>query len=377
MFGKRLTLFELFGFKVQVDVSWVLLAVLVTWSLAEGYFPQTHQGLATSTYWLMGAAGAVGFFLSLILHELSHSLVARREGLAIRGITLFIFGGVAHMEDEPPSARTELLMAIAGPIASIVVGAAFFGLFVAGGRIGVPEHFLDIPYYLALINVVLAGFNLIPAFPLDGGRVLRAALWRWKDDIRWATRIAARAGAGFGLVLIALGVLWFITGDIIGGVWWVLIGMFLRGAARASYRQLLTRQALEGEPVRRFMVSDPVTVSRETSVRRLVEDYIYRHHYDVFPVTEDDSLVGCVGTKQVKRLDREEWDRRSVAELAEPCSDENTVTPDTDAVKALAVMNRTGNSRLMVAENGRLVGIVALKDLLQLLSLKLDLDDVR
>jgi len=376
MFGRQLTLFELFGFKVQVDLSWILLAVLVTWSLAEGYFPQAHEGLSASTYWLMGAAGAIGFFVSLILHELSHSLVARREGLPIRGITLFIFGGVAHMEEEPASARTELLMAIAGPIASVVVGVAFYALYLAGGSAGVPEHFLDIPYYLALINVILAGFNLIPAFPLDGGRVLRAALWRWKGDIRWATRLAARAGSGFGLALIVLGALWFFGGNFIGGVWWVLIGLFLRGAAQASYRQLLTRQALEGDPVSRFMVSDPVTVSGGASVRELVEDYMYRHHHDVFPVTEDSRLIGCVGTKQVKQLDRGEWDSLTVSELAEPCSDENTVTPDTDAVKALAIMNRTGNSRLMVARDGHLEGIIALKDLLQLLSMKLDLDDV-
>jgi Zn-dependent protease/CBS domain-containing protein len=376
MFGKQLTLFELFGFKVQIDLSWILLAVLITWSLAEGYFPQTHTGLAKSTYWLMGVAGAIGFFASLILHELSHSLVARREGLPIRGITLFIFGGVAHMEDEPPSARTELLMAIAGPIASILIGAAFYVAYRIGQGLALPEHYLDIPYYLAFINIVLAAFNLIPAFPLDGGRVLRSILWHWKKNLRWATRVASRVGSGFGVALIILGAIAFFLGNLIAGVWWFLIGMFLRGAAQASYRQLVTRQALEGEPISRFMVENPVTVERGTSIRELVQDYMYRYHHDVFPVTDDSRLVGCIGTRQVKQLSHEEWDRHTVGELADPCTEDNTVSPETDAVKALAIMNRTGNSRLMVTQEGRILGIVALKDLLQLLSLKLDLDDL-
>lgn len=378
MFGRQITLFTLFGFKVQIDMSWILLAVLVTWTLAAGYFPDAHEGLATSTYWLMGVTGAIGFFASLILHELSHSLVARREGLPIRGITLFIFGGVAHMEEEPPSARTEFRMAVAGPIASIVIGAAFYGLFRLGGSVGVAEHFLDIPYYLAFINGLLAAFNLIPAFPLDGGRILRAALWRWKEDIRWATRTASQLGSAFGLALMGIGVYTvFRYGALLSGVWTVLIGWFLRSAAQASWRQLITRQALEGEPVSRFMVPDPVTVDPSFSIRELVEDYMYRHHHDVFPVTEGSELVGYVGTKQVRELSRDAWDDHTVAEVAEPCTDENTVSPDTDAVKALAIMHRTGNSRLMVTEDGKLKGIIALKDLLRLLSLKADLDDVR
>lgn len=377
MFGKQFKLFELFGFKVQIDTSWILLAVLVVWTLAAGLFPQRHPGLATSTYWLLGTAAAALFFASLILHEMSHSIVARRRGIRIRGITLFIFGGVAHMEDEPPSAKTELAMAIAGPIASIALALLFYGAFRLGGSGGVPDYLLDIPWYLAFINAILAGFNLIPAFPLDGGRVFRALLWQWKGDIRWATRIAARVGSGFGFALIALGALFVFGGQFITGIWWFLIGMFLRGAAQASYRQLMIREMLQGEPVRRFMVSDPVTVSEAVSIKRLVEDYSYKYHHDVFPVTQDSRLVGCIGTRQAKELPRDEWEGRTVGELAETCSDQNTVEADTDAVKALSIMNRSGNSRLMVTENGRLVGIVALKDLLGFLSIKLDLEDVK
>lgn len=377
MFGKTVTLFTLLGFKVQVDLSWLLLAALVIWSLAEGVFPSLHPGLSTSTYWLLGFIGALGFFLSLILHELSHSLVARRRGLPIRGITLFIFGGVAHMEDEPSSANTELLMAAAGPIASVAIAGLMYVGYLAGRSAGLPEYILDVPYYLAFINVILAGFNLLPAFPLDGGRIFRALLWRWKRNLRWATKVAATLGAGFGLALVVLGVLWFFSGNFLAGFWWFLIGLFLRGAARASYQQLLTRQALEGESVRRFMVSEPKTVEPDLSIRSLVEDYIYKYHHDVFPVTHDSRLLGCVGIRQAKETPRDAWDRHNVEEVLVPCSDENTVDADTDAVKALSVMSRTGNSRLMVVEGGKLVGIVALKDMLQLLSLKLDLEDVK
>jgi CBS domain-containing protein len=205
---------------------------------------------------------------------------------------------------------------------------------------------------------------------------LRSILWHWKKNLRWATRVASRVGSGFGVALIILGAIAFFLGNLIAGVWWFLIGMFLRGAAQASYRQLVTRQALEGEPVSRFMVRNPVTVERGASIRELVQDYMYRYHHDVFPVTDDSRLLGCIGTRQVKQLSRDEWDRHTVGELADPCTEDNTVSPETDAVKALAIMNRTGNSRLMVTEEGRILGIVALKDLLQLLSLKLDLDDL-
>jgi Zn-dependent protease len=377
MFGKSIRLFSLFGFEVKVDASWAIIAFLVTWSLAEGFFPMRVRGLAGSTYWWMGVAGAIGLFLSIVFHELCHSLVARRFGLAMRGITLFIFGGVAEMAGEPPSPKAEFLMALAGPLASIALAAGCYGAFVsAAGAWPVP--ITEVLYYLAFINGLLAAFNLIPAFPLDGGRLLRAALWSWKHNIRWSTRIASAIGSGFGVFLIVLGIYAAaFRGNFIGGMWWFLIGLFLRNASQASYQQLLVRRALEGEQVRRFMRPDPVTVPSYISLRELVEDYIYRYHYKMFPVVRESRLVGCVTTDEVKNFPRDEWDRHSVQEVATGCSKGNTVSPDTDAVQALATMNRTGNTRLMVIEDGRLVGIVSLKDLLAFLSLKIDLEGHR
>ena len=376
LFGRSLTLFELIGFKVKVDASWIFLALLIAWSLARGYFPSVYEGLAPATYWWMGIAGVIGLVFSLVLHELSHSVVARRYGMPIRGITLFIFGGVAEMEDEPPSAKAEFLMAIAGPIMSFVLALGFYSVSLVGQAQGLPEPVLGVTRYLAFLNGLLATFNLLPAFPLDGGRVLRSGLWHWKHDLRRATRIASRIGAGFGIVLVALGVANVLTGNFVGGMWWFLIGLFLHSAARGSYYQLMMRHALEGEPVRRFMCAEPVTVSPSTTVRELVEEYIYRHHHDMYPVTEGGKLIGSVSTREVKAVPREQWDQLTVRELAKACSPDNTIDAEQDAVKALARMQRTHNGQLMVTQRGRLVGVLVLKDLLHFLSLKIDLEDV-
>jgi Zn-dependent protease len=374
MFGKSITLFKLLGFKVKMDASWLLIALLITWSLAHGWFPSLYPDLPLTAYWWMGVVGVIGLFFSLVLHELSHSLVARQFGLPITGITLFIFGGVAEMETEPKSPKDEFLMAIAGPITSGLLAAAFYAVFALGEARDLPAPFLGTTHYLASINAIIAIFNLLPAFPLDGGRALRATLWYWKHDLRWATRVATRLGSGFGTALIVLGFLNVIAGNFIGGIWWFLIGMFLRGAAIASYQQLLVRRALEGEPVSRFMTLRPVTVPLQITVTELVENFVYVYYHDMFPVADGARLLGCVSTRDIKKIPHDQWDRRTVGDIFAPCSAQNVVSPDEDAVNALTKMQTTGNSRLMVAEDGRLVGVVTLKDLLQLLSLKIDLE---
>jgi len=377
MFGKRITLFRLVGFEVRIDVSWVIVALLITWSLAGSVFPARYEGLSVPTYWWMGIAGAIGLFLSVVVHELSHSIVARRFGLPMRGITLFIFGGVAEMAEEPPSAKAEFFMAIAGPLASVAIaGIGFAGARLAAGSAW-PTSVLGVLDYLWSINLLLAAFNLIPAFPLDGGRVLRSALWGISGRIGWSTRIASGIGSAFGLAVIFFGIYSFFRGDLIGGIWLFLIGNFLRGAAQAAYQQLVTQRVLTGEPVRRFMVEDPVTVPYGISVEQLVEEYIYRHHHQMYPVLQGDELVGCVSARDVKRLPREEWPQTTVKALSTGCSEGNTISPGADAAEALALMRRTGNSRLMVVEDGRLVGVLTLKDLLTYLSLKTDLEGAR
>ena len=323
----------------------------------------------------MGVAGALGLLVSIVFHELWHSLIARRFGLSMRGITLFIFGGVAEMTEEPSSPKAEFFMAVAGPISSIVLGLGLFVVGLMGDSLGWPDPVTGVINYLAILNLILAGFNLLPAFPLDGGRVLRSVLWGWKDNIRWATQIASKIGGGFGIALIIIGLIEVITGNFIGGIWMFLIGMFIRGASQTAYKQLILRRALEGEKVRRFMKSDPVTVSPSLSVEDLVEDYIYKHHYKMYPVVDDGKLIGCVTINQVKKIPKEERAQHKVGELTQDCSEKNTIGPDDDAMKALSVMKKNHTSRLMVAQDDKLVGMISLKDMMGLLSLKIDLEE--
>lgn len=368
-------LFRLFGFEIKLNLTWLLLALLITWTLATALFPADYPGLAPATYWWMGLAGAVGVLFSIVFHELSHSLVARRFGLNIRGITLFIFGGVAEMEAEPARPQVEFLMAVAGPVSSLLLGGAFLALEWLALASAWPVAVGGVAHQLGVLNLVLAVFNLVPAFPLDGGRMLRAVLWHSSGDLRRATLVASRIGSGFGIGLMVLGGLAFIQGSFIAGMWWVLIGAFVRSAATGSYRQLLVRETLSGKRVRELMTSEPVTVGPDTTVEQLLEEYVYRHHHKLLPVVSGGGLQGCVGIADIKRVPREQRRSVTVSEIAAPCSDSNTVAPDVRVEELLAAMARPGaGSRFMVVEGGRLVGVVSLRDLTEYVKLKLEIE---
>lgn len=374
MFGRRITLFKMLGFEVRVDASWLIIAVLIVWSLAVGVFPYRLPGLPSATYWWMGIFGALGLFVSIVVHEFSHSIVARRNGLPMKGITLFVFGGVAEMESEPPDPKTEFLMALAGPLASLAIGAVFYVIGAAAAT-SLPLEVVTVLNYLAQINWLLAIFNMIPAFPLDGGRVLRALLWQRSGNLVSATRTAAFAGSIFGALLMAGGLLQLFYGNFIGAVWWFLLGMFLRSVSAASYQRVLMQSVLEGEPVRRFMNPNPVTVTPDMSVQDLVENYVYKYHHKMFPVvTDSQQLVGCVSTEQVKQMPKNEWNRHSLREITQACSPQNTVTPDTNAANVLSIMSHEGDRGLIVVDNGRVVAFVSPQDLLHFLSAKLELE---
>lgn len=312
----------------------------------------------------MGLAGAIGLFVSILAHELGHAVVARQFDVPMRGITLFIFGGVAEMPKEPPSAKAEFLVAIAGPIVSVVIAVTCYtaGIY---GEAGLAAPIASVLWYLGMINGVVVAFNMIPAFPLDGGRVLRSILWQVKGSLRWATRITSSIGSGFGLLLILLGIVSFIGRNVVGGMWQFLIGMFLRGAAQMSYQQVLIRHALEGEPVQRFMHGDVITVRPSTTVHQLVEDYIYRHHHKMFPVTDNGRLVGGVTTRDVQQVPRGEWDQRIVGEIVKPCADENTIPRIADAMQALSNMSRNGASRLGARRALRVIRVLGLPPLMK------------
>jgi CBS domain-containing protein len=291
--------------------------------------------------------------------------------MRVRGITLFMFGGVAELGGEPPSAAREFLVAIAGPIVSVVLAAGFWISSLLGAMAGWSMGVIEVLDYLAIINVVVLVFNMVPAFPLDGGRVLRSALWATTGNLRKATRWASLCGQAFAWFLIVVGIIRFFAGDVIGGIWSGLIGLFLRSAAQGGYQQVLVRQALEGEPVRVFMNVEPIVVPPNLDLRHWVEDYVYRHHRKSFPVAASGHLEGWVATRDLNRYPRDEWERHTVSELMRTDLNSLRIEPEAEALDALRKMQRTGSSRLLVTEGDQLVGIVSLKDLMGLLKFKL------
>ena len=374
MFTKSFPLFRLLGFEVKLDLSWLILAVLITWSLAVALFPALYPDLRPAAYWSMGLAGLIGLVLSIVLHEFAHAVVARRYGMPIRGITLFIFGGVAEMEDEPVGPKAEFYMAIAGPVASLGVAVVFYFLAFGATGLGLPVALAGVLSYLGSINLLLAVFNMVPAFPLDGGRVLRAALWGWKGSYVGATRVASNFGGGFGVLLIVLAVVHIVTGNLVAGMWWFVLGLFVRAAAQGSYQQAVVRSTLKDVPVGRLMTDDPVTVAPSLTVDELVDQFFYRHYHKTFPVVDGSELVGAVNLSDVKKVPREQWRESAVGDIMEARSDENTVAPTEDAAGVLGRMMQSGRTRFLVAKDARLAGIISHSDLMRFLMVRMDLE---
>lgn len=370
MFGPSIKLFSIFGFEVKLDFSWVFIATLVVWSLATGYFPKELTGFSTDIYWAMALVGAFGLFFSIVFHELAHSLVARLFGLKIKGITLFIFGGMAEMADEPKTPITEFMMAIAGPLASFVLAGVFYLIGLTGGAVGFGQPMVTVFTYLAYINTILAVFNLIPAFPMDGGRILRSILWHYTGEKTRATHIAARGGRFFGIGLIGFGIISALTGNFISGFWMVFIGIFIQRAA-ASEDFLSDVHVIFGhQRVSEIMVVDPVWLDENTKISELVDGYFHKFYHDTFPVTSGRMLVGCVTLKAVNKVSRSQWSITPVSEIMVQRNDTNTISPDIAVTEALALMGRTNNGRMMVVQGEQLVGIVTLKDILSILNIK-------
>lgn len=375
MFGRNLKLFKLFGFEVRVNISWAFLAILIALSLAQGFFPAVYEGWPKATYWWMAAAGVVGVFFSIVIHELSHSIAARAFGMHMRGITLFLFGGIAEMEDEPKSAKAELVMALAGPAISLALAAACLLLADWGAGGGEPTPAWAVVEYLGWLNLVLAGFNLVPAFPMDGGRALRALLWQWRGNVRWATKWAARLGAAFGLALIVAGIVFALMGAFVQGLWWFLIGMFIRAAAQGSYLQMEVRRMMGGLTVADLMQADAHAVSPQTTLADLVQHYVYEFQQTEFPVREgDDRLVGLVGVPEIKNVAQADWAATRVADVMRPLSPAEILTPEEEAVIALRRLQEGSRDMRVVAKDGRLLGMLSKADVMKLLNLRMDLE---
>jgi len=379
LMGRTRTLFRILGIPIKMNPSWLLLFALILFSLSSehGLFRQWLQGeqVGAAVYWVLGLIGAAGLFASLIAHELAHSVVARYTGVPVRGITLFVFGGVSELAEEPPTAVAEFLMAVVGPLSSVLIGAMFVAAYAAGELVfSWPATVNVVLRYLGTVNFLLAVFNSLPAFPLDGGRVVRSILWGVTGSLRTATSIAARIGSAFGLLMVIGGVLTVFAGSALGGIWFIFIGFFLRQAAAASFEQVRMRQTLSGEVVGRFMTANPVTVRPDVTLRHFVDQYVLPHHFTVFPVVDEAGrLVGTVNARDPAHVDQSEWDMATVSRLMREASPDIRVDADMDAVEALARLRGEAGRRLIVVEHDRPVGIISLRDLLDFLALKIDL----
>lgn len=375
MFGKRFNLMTFAGFNIGLDLSWFFIAILLSWTLAVGYFPAYYPNLAPGTYWLMGILGMIGLFISILLHELGHAVVARNYNIPISQITLFIFGGVAELKDEPKSPKAEFYVAIAGPIVSILIAIFMYVFTRIGEQHGWPVIVTGVTSYLAMINFVVVIFNLLPAFPLDGGRIFRSLLWWWTDRLNWATNVATSIGSGFGFGLIFLGILAFISGQIFAGLWWMIIGLFLHQAAVSTRTQYFVRRELSGEKVEKFMTRDPIFVDSHISIQDLINNYVYKSHHHLYPVVDNNKLLGYISLREVKTLPPTDWSKTTVEKAMVPISKLQTVSPNTNALEALNLIHQPDLTTLLVVNHEQLVGILTAQDLFKLISLKIELED--
>lgn len=361
---------RVFGIPIEVHFTWLFVFGLITWSLAVGYFPRRGPDLSTAAVIALAVTATVAFFAALLAHELAHSYVALREGLPVRSITLFIFGGVAQMAREPKTAGGEFRMAIAGPVTSLVIGALCWILSRLAGQGALHLLFR----YLAFINVVVALFNLLPAFPLDGGRVFRSAVWYFTGNQARATRLATLAGQGFAYAFMALGVFQLLSGRAGGGLWMLFIGWFLLQAAQAGYQQVLVRSSLRGLEVRDVMREDVATVSPQMTLGEFVYGHLMRGPQTEYCVIDDGRLAGMIGLDDVKRIPRERWDETMVGQVMTAEAQCPTLRPSQSAYEAFTLLIRGPASQVMVREGGRLVGVINRGDLLAFIRTRMALE---
>jgi Zn-dependent protease/CBS domain-containing protein len=360
---------HLFGIPLRIHVSWLIVFGLVSWSLAAGYFPAQLPDLPVWSYWAKAIIAALMFFVSVILHELGHSLVARRRGVGIASITLFVFGGVSEMRDEPRTPRHEFEIAVIGPLISLALAGVFGSIGLVARGDGPPTGMTVVVLYLASVNVLVGIFNLLPAFPLDGGRVLRAALWYFKGDLLTATRNAARVSSFLALGLIGLGLLQLFAGGF-GGLWLALIGWFIRQAGASAAAQASLRQVLAGLRVRDVMTSDPKTVNAQEHVTELIHDYFARYTYGGYPVERDGEAVGIVTLHDLRKIQPGDRSRTAVEHIMSPLTPDLVVTPDIPVYEALTRMLSRNLGRLLVLERGRPAGLVTSRGILHLAQVK-------
>ena len=371
--GNAFNLGKVFGIQFRLHYTWFIIFILVTVSLSWHYFPIVYTDWTGLIYWVIGILTSLLFFASVVAHELAHSLVARINDIPVKSITLFIFGGIAHIAREAARPGAEFKMAAAGPACSLVL-AGLFSLLWLFSR-GVTEPIAAMAFWLARINVILAAFNLIPGFPLDGGRVFRSLLWHFTGDYKRATLIAVRVGQGVGYLFILGGILimflfpqqWF------SGLWLAFIGWFLGNAASASYRQAQWRVALHGFSASQVMTSDCPVVPLNITVSRLVQGYVFSTGRRFFLVADDSGLKGIVTLHNIKSISQQNWDMTQVKEIMTPVDKVKVAHPNQDALSILEQMDENNINQMPVVSEGRVIGLIARDNLIRFLRTRSEL----
>jgi Zn-dependent protease/CBS domain-containing protein len=354
---REVDLFKIAGIQIAIDYSWLVVFFLVWWSLSGGYFPRYLPGRGFAEYWGAGLVATLLFFASVLIHELSHSLMANRLGQTVRRITLFIFGGMAHLSREPRNARTEFLIAVVGPLTSFVLGGFFW--LVSGSLSGLAAPLsIGVFRYLGFINIALGAFNLLPGFPLDGGRLLRSILWMRSGDLRASTARAANWGGGIAAGLMLLGVLQIFAGALIGGLWLIFIGMFLRKASQASYHGVVVEQVLSSATAADLMVSEPVTIAGDMTVAQAIDDYFLRFGFGGFPVTRNGLIIGLVSLAEIKSCPKAERAERSIEGVMRAADAPVRISSTATVADALRQMVEADSGRLLVSQDSRIVGLL-------------------
>jgi len=364
---------RLFGISIKIDYTWFVIFALIAWTLGVHYFPLYYHFWSKSTYWIMAIITAIVFFASVIAHELAHSLVSKAKGVPVNSITLFIFGGVAEISDEPKKPGGEFWMAIVGPLTSLTIAIIFRILYLLFGEHRTP--FSAMALWLSFINLTIALFNLIPGFPLDGGRVLRSIIWGITKNLRTATRAASIVGRLVAYLFILWGIWMIFTQNrVFDGIWIAFIGWFLENAASSSYRQMALREALQGMKVRDIMASDCINLPKDLTVREFVDSYILQHsNHQCFPVTDNDKIIGIVTLQKVKDIPKDDWYKMTMEEAMTPLHEMASVKPEDEVFTVMQKMAIERANQFPVVENGQLIGTVSRDNILNVINLKTEL----
>jgi Zn-dependent protease/CBS domain-containing protein len=361
MFGTSWRVGRIAGIEVRVDSSWVVVALLITYSMylrASTLYPELSGGGAV----VLGIGATVLFFGSVLVHELAHALVAQARGIRVQDITLFLFGGATRAKVDSRGPGDEFLIALVGPLTSGLL-AALFGIVAGFGGDVLSRPLAGTFGYLAWTNLLLAAFNLVPGFPLDGGRLLRSAIWKATGSLARATRVASVAGQGVGWLLVAAGVAWLLAGDLAGGIWFAFIGWFLVQAARSSYQDLQLQQLLRGVEAEDVMAADLLRIPPELSLQAAVDEYFMRYDHGAFPVEEQGRTIGLLTLRGVRRVPREQWPTRRVRDHMVPLSDQVVVAPEARMDGVLGKLQDGETGRVLVVQDGEVVGIITPSDL--------------